>query len=101
MSTNNTDNKSGIFLLGAAVGAVTALMLAPFSGSKMRKVTAEKGKDLLDKAKDSYGKIDDSNSIKTTIEDLKDKGRGFFKKTKNKVKDTADKVENSIEDETL
>lgn len=43
-------------LIGGAVGAVVALLLAPKSGKELRRDIAETGEDLLDKASTMIGK---------------------------------------------
>lgn len=48
------------FLMGAAVGAAVALLCAPHSGEKTRKLIArratESGRELMDRGRDLYDK---------------------------------------------
>lgn len=53
---------SGFFmgvLVGGAVGAVVALLLAPKSGKELRRDIAETGEDLMDKASNLVGKTEE------------------------------------------
>jgi gas vesicle protein len=57
--------KSGIFLIGAAAGAVIALLNAPASGEETRGRISKKSQDLLDELND---KIDEGKQV---VMDLK------------------------------
>lgn len=50
MSKNK--NKSGKFILGAAVGAVLGVLFAPKTGKETRLMVKEKATDLINKAKE-------------------------------------------------
>jgi gas vesicle protein len=52
--------KGGMFLLGAAVGSVIALLNAPGSGEETREQISKKSQDLLDELND---KIDEGKRI--------------------------------------
>jgi gas vesicle protein len=83
-------SSAGAFIVGAAIGAVAALMLAPFSGRKMRRVSKEKGQEALNKAKDKYSKAEN------TLNRAADKTRGYFNKTRETVADKVDEVEAGV-----
>jgi gas vesicle protein len=54
MSEDKSSRSStSIFLMGAAVGAVIALLYAPKSGAETRKLLAKKGKELKSRAQES------------------------------------------------
>src|ERR1043165_7549444 len=57
--------KGGLFILGAAAGAVIALLYAPASGDETRERISKKSQDLLDELND---KIDEGKQV---IDDLK------------------------------
>jgi gas vesicle protein len=57
--------KGGLFLLGAAAGAVIALLYAPASGEETRERISKKSQDLLDELND---KIDEGKQV---VDDLK------------------------------
>ena len=65
MADNKTGDRAAFFLLGAAIGAAAALMLAPASGARTRRrlirkgeevsdYLIEAGKDLIEKCEDLY-----------------------------------------------
>lgn len=78
--SKNGGNKTTAFILGAAIGTVAALMLAPFSGKKMRRVTKEKGKKALDEAKTRYTNFE-KNTLKPGLLKAKLKGQEVIGKT--------------------
>ncbi len=51
-SENGGSNFLAGFLVGAALGAIAALLLAPKSGRELRESLAEEGKKLRDRAVD-------------------------------------------------
>jgi gas vesicle protein len=55
MAEEKTPQRSSftIFLAGAVIGAVVALLYAPQSGKETRKLLAKKGQQLKDKAQDT------------------------------------------------
>lgn len=79
-------------VLGATVGAIGALLLAPKSGKDTRKALSEKSKEVAnrvgEKVKETKVAID--NKINSTEEDGK---RSFFKKNKNIVIKEDDELE--------
>ena len=65
MSDSSAGDRAACFMLGAAIGATAALLLAPASGEKTRRRLARKGeavadymidagKELVDKCEDLY-----------------------------------------------
>ncbi len=96
---SKSGGKASSFLVGAAIGSVIALMLAPFSGKKMRRLTVQKSKKLIDDAKTKYNSIEEDASEK--ISDVKAKGMKVWDKTKegtNEVKDTVKSKVGEIKD---
>ena len=68
MSDTNAGDRAGFFLLGAAIGAAAALLLAPESGARTRRRLVRKGeevadylidggKELVEKCEDLYERI--------------------------------------------
>ena len=57
-------NGAGKFVLGAAIGAIAGVLLAPKSGKENRRIVKEKANELLEKAKEI-----DVNEVKETIEE--------------------------------
>lgn len=55
---------AGKFVLGAAIGAIAGVLLAPKSGKENRRIVKEKANELLEKAKEI-----DVNEVKETIEE--------------------------------
>lgn len=95
----NNDNKTAMFLIGAVIGSVIALMFAPFSGRKLRRVAKEKGKDALDTAKDRYNKFE-SDTLKPNLDGVKYKGKMFWGKTSDKIAQGKETVSDKVEDMT-
>jgi gas vesicle protein len=48
MSDTNAGDRAAFFLLGAAVGAAAALLLAPESGERTRRKLVRKGEEVAD-----------------------------------------------------
>ena len=63
MSDTRASDRVGFFLLGAAIGAAAALLLAPESGVRTRRRLVRKGEDvadyLIDAGKELVGKCED------------------------------------------
>jgi gas vesicle protein len=59
------------FVIGGAIGAVTALLLAPQSGEETRTQIQEKGIELREKAEATYADV--QKSIETQAADLRSK----------------------------
>lgn len=90
-------NKTSAFLIGAAIGSVAALMLAPFSGKKMRRLTAEKAKKAAGEAKKKYSEFE-RESLKPGVEKAKVKGKELWEKTRNKADEKMDGVKDRVDD---
>lgn len=60
-------------LIGASVGAIAALLLAPKSGAELRKDLAEKSKEAYDKASNLVGDLE--YSITTNVGSTLNEGR--------------------------
>jgi gas vesicle protein len=67
MSDTRAGDRAAFFLLGAAIGATTALLMAPASGARTRRILRRQGeevadylidagKELVDKCEDLYGR---------------------------------------------
>lgn len=96
MAINNT-NKTSAFIIGAAIGSVVALMFAPFSGKKMRRVTTEKGKKALGEAKDKYTDFENT-TLKPNLEKAKFEGKKLWNKTSKDVQDKATDIKDGVEE---
>jgi len=48
MRDNGTGDRAAFFLLGAAIGAVAALLVAPASGARTRRRLVRKGEEVAD-----------------------------------------------------
>ena len=48
MSDTNAGDRAGFFLLGAAIGAAAALLMAPASGARTRRRLVRKGEEVAD-----------------------------------------------------
>ncbi|MGA3075497.1 MAG: YtxH domain-containing protein [Bryobacteraceae bacterium] len=63
MSDTSAGDRAGFFVLGAAIGAAAALLLAPESGVKTRRRLVRKGEEvsdyLIDAGKELVGKCED------------------------------------------
>ena len=70
------DGKLTWFLMGAALGAATAILFAPKSGKETRDLIAQKAQDA-------------SNAVNDTSRDLYERGKGVLDKGKQVVDDAA------------
>lgn len=76
---NTTSKMLAAMAVGAAVGAIAGIMLAPDKGSETRRKLKEQGKRVADNLKDkfNYGK-EKMNGMKEDIEQaVKDKAKEF------------------------
>jgi gas vesicle protein len=69
----------GWFLLGALVGAGTALLLTPKTGRETRELLAEQGEGFWKRAQDAAG------DAQVKAGDLFDKGRGYFEEQSQRL----------------
>ncbi len=66
-SDNEGGNFVAGFLLGAAVGAIAALLLAPKSGRELRESLAEEGKKLKDRAVDEGRRFVEKADVQESV----------------------------------
>ncbi len=90
-------NKVSIFAVGAAIGSVIALMFAPFSGKKMRKLTSDKAKVGYGKAKDKYSSFEKS-TLKPNILKARLKGKKAWENSKGQAGKGKDAVVKKAEE---
>jgi gas vesicle protein len=64
MSESRAGDRAAFFLLGAAIGAATALLLAPESGARTRRRIVRKGEEVADYITDA------GKDLVATCEDL-------------------------------
>ena len=80
----STDNSGANFmvglLIGAAMGAMGALLLAPKSGKELRADLREGGQKLKERAVDESRAVRDQ--LKETAEDIQERGRRVVDTTK-------------------
>ncbi len=76
MSRESSSNEAVFFLAGAAVGAAVALLFAPQTGEKTRRMLArranEGGRDLIDRGRELYDK---SRDIADEAADMFERGK--------------------------
>jgi gas vesicle protein len=70
MPDKQTGDRAAYFLLGAAIGAVAALLLAPASGARTRRRLVRKGEEVADYL------IDAGKDLVETCEDLYERSGG-------------------------
>lgn len=89
MSSDANFTKGFIFgtLIGGAIGAITALLLAPKSGKELRQDIAEKSSDIYGKASDLFSQVESkvSSSVGTTINEGKEKAKKIVTDAKNQA----------------
>lgn len=99
MSDNQQNYTKGFLmgaLVGSAVGAITALLLAPKSGKELRQDIATKTSDIYGKASDYYGIVEDkvSGVVSAAAQDGKAKAQQII----NAAKDQASNIIGKAED---
>jgi len=77
-------------LVGAAVGAVAALLYAPQGGEETRDLIRQKSTEARDKVTGVAGNVKETvthkaEEIKTSTRDLVDRGRGYVEQKKSQV----------------
>ncbi len=75
--SNNGANFLVGFFVGAAMGAMAALLLAPKSGKELRGSLADESRKLRDRAE-------------TAVSDLRDRGESVIEKTRGAISETAE-----------
>jgi|SRR5580700_4410722 gas vesicle protein len=97
MSDTNAGDQLTCFLLGAAIGAATALLLAPASGEKTRRKLVRKGdevadymigagKDLVEKCEDLYERS--GELVGDATRELSKKYRALHEQSKELLEET-------------
>jgi gas vesicle protein len=90
MSNTRAGDRAALFLLGAAIGAAAALLLAPASGARTRRRLVRKGeevadylidagKELVEKCEDLYERSQDL--VEDAAHELSGKYRALHKQT--------------------
>lgn len=91
MSDNNSYTKGFVFgaIIGGAVGAITALLLAPKSGAELRKEIADKTLDAYDKTAEYIQNVaaDVAPTIENTINEGKMKAQGIVNAAKKQAEE--------------
>lgn len=98
MANYDNNNKTGAFLLGAAIGSVLALMFAPFSGRKMRSLAKEKGKKAFEDVKSGYNDFQ-NESLEPTVERARQQGQETLDKAVNSGKRWFNKTTDTVADQ--
>ncbi|HEY3282402.1 MAG TPA: YtxH domain-containing protein [Armatimonadota bacterium] len=86
-------------LVGAALGAAAALLMAPAAGTETREQVKQKAQEAMDKANEvaSQARVkanEVASQVRTTAQDWGDKGRDLV----DKGKDLASKVRGTAEE---
>ncbi|NBO65593.1 MAG: YtxH domain-containing protein [Acidobacteria bacterium] len=97
---NNSSDKLVYFLIGAGIGAITALLFAPKSGEELRSDIAdatrkgldyarETGRDISERANDYYEQkieqVSDSSRGREAVSDLTDRGRDIINRQRTQI----------------
>ena len=87
-------------LLGGAVGAITALLLAPKSGAELRRDLAEKSQDVYDKASDYMANIEGSvgSVVNTTVNESKIRAQSIIDSAKDQAQVLIENAESVLSD---
>ena len=100
----SNDNDGGAYtrgfvfgaLIGGAIGAITALLLAPKSGAELRQELAEKSAGIYDKASDYFDDVHEN--VGTAVSTTVNEGRIRAESIINKAKAQAEELLESAED---
>lgn len=98
MESNNSSYVKGLLLgavIGGAVGAVAALLLAPKSGRELRDDIASRGEDLYNKASGYFQKGE--NAVEEAAEDFMNEGRMRAERIVNTARVQADHLMSNAE----
>jgi gas vesicle protein len=87
---DSAGDKLVYFLIGAGIGAITALLFAPKAGSKIRSEFADATRKGLDYARDTGREIGERASDLTTrgkeaVSDLTDRGKDLINRQKTQL----------------
>mgnify|MGYP001117807221 FL=1 len=95
MSNSTEDFFKGL-ILGAAVGTVAGILLAPKSGKETREDIKQFALDVSNKAQDLY--VSSRKKVEAKIEDLKKAGKKIdFNEYKKLVQNVIDELKNDSE----
>ena len=85
-------------LLGGAVGAITALLLAPKSGAELRRDLAEKSQDVYDKASDYLATVEGGvgTVVNTTVNESKIRAQKIIDSAKDQAQVLIDNAESVL-----
>lgn len=87
-------------LVGGAVGAITALLLAPKSGSELRKDIAQTSQDLYGKASDYFQTVEANveRVVANTVNEGKIKAQGIIESARRQAGNILENAENVLKD---
>lgn len=87
-------------LIGGAVGAITALLLAPKSGKELRQDIANKSTEVYGKAGEYWNVVEDKvgTTVSHTINEGKIKAQNIINTAKRQAEDLMNKAENVLAD---
>ena len=71
------------FAIGAAVGGIIGLLLAPQSGEETREILADKSKEICDKTNETVSEIQDK--AQNIVSDLQAKGDELISKLQDAI----------------
>ena len=80
-------SKIGLFITGAAIGAIAALLYAPQAGEKTRALVAEKANAVASEAKDFGAGF--PGTAQDALKAFTEKGQGFVADAQSRVKEVA------------
>ena len=76
------------FFVGAAMGAMGALLLAPKSGRELRESLADEGKRLRERAKDESRRVRERSE--EIIGEVRERGGAAYQKTREGINETSE-----------
>ncbi|MEM4261110.1 MAG: YtxH domain-containing protein [Candidatus Woesearchaeota archaeon] len=97
MSSDANFTKGFIFgtIIGGAIGAITALLLAPKSGKELRQDIAEKSSEIYGKASDLFNQVE--SKVNTNVSSVINEGKEKAKKIISEAKVQADALLHNAE----
>lgn len=76
------------FFVGAAMGAMGALLLAPKSGREFRETLADEGRRLRERAKDEGRRVRERSE--EIIGEVRERGGAAYQKTREGINETSE-----------
>lgn len=76
------------FFVGAAMGAMGALLLAPKSGRELRDYLADEGKRIRDRAADEGRRVRERSG--EILGDARERGEAAYQKTREGINETSE-----------